>query len=118
MGAREDQPVLCHVMIDRRYTQFGLTLVAKSLRPGAAMTRKGRSAIQRATHDEGLPCLIVDYEDTERVIGVAGPKDLIAEVESKAVNGYISLGRSSDWIKNIVSAAQQGRVMPGVLDGR
>lgn len=82
------------------------------------MSRKGRAAIERATHDEGLPCLIVDFDDAERIIGVAGPKDLIAEVESKAVDGVIRLGGSSDWIKNIVSAAQQGRVMPGVMDGR
>jgi len=118
MGAREDQPVLCHVMIDRRMTQWGQVLVAKSLRSGAAMTNKGKRAIQNATHDEGLPCLIVDHEDTERVIGVAGPRDLIKEVESKAVNGVIKLGSSGDWIKNIVAAAQQGRVMPGVIDGR
>ena len=51
------------------------------------VSHKGRTAIQRATHDEGLPCLIVDYEDTERVIGVAGPEDFREEVESKAVDG-------------------------------
>lgn len=117
-GAEEDQPFKSHVLIDRRMTQFGHVLVAKSLRPDAAMSRKGRAAIQRATHDEGLPCLIVDYEDTEKIIGVAGPKDLREEVERKTVDGVIRLGTSSDWIKNIVSAAQQGRVMPGVMDGR
>lgn len=82
------------------------------------MVPKGREAIQHATRDEGLPCLIVDFEDTERVIGAAGPKDFIEEVESKEVNGTVRLGNTSGWIENIVSAAQEGRVMPGVLDGR
>ena len=50
-GAEEDQPVRCHVLIDRRLTQFGHVLVAKPLRPEAAMTEKGRAAIQRATRD-------------------------------------------------------------------
>lgn len=99
-------------------TQFGHVLVAKPLRPGAAMSRKGRAAIQHATRDEGLPCLIVDYEDNERVVGVAGPRYLIKEVESKAVDGVIRLGGSSQWISNIVSAAKQGRVMPGLDHGR
>lgn len=114
IGAKEDQPVRCHVLIDRRMTQFGHVLVAKPLRPGAAMSRKGKAAIQRATHAEGLPCLIVDYEDTEQVIGAAGPKDFIAEVESKEVNGEIRLGNTSGWIENIISAGLQGRIMPGL----
>ena len=82
------------------------------------MTEKGREAIEHATRDEGLPCLIVDFEDTERVIGVAGPKDLIAEVGSKAVDGVIRLGGQKDWIGNIVAAAQQGKVYPGLDHGR
>ena len=78
------------------------------------MTEKGRDAIQRATHDEGLPCLIVDFTDTERVIGVAGPEDFREEVESKAVDGVIRLGRQKDWIGNIVAAGLQGKIYPGL----
>lgn len=114
MGDEQDQPDTCSVLIDRRMTQFGQVLVAKPLRPNSAMAPKGREAIQHATRDEGLPCLIVDFEDTERVIGAAGPKDFIAEVESKAVNGEIRLGNTSGWVENIISAALQGRIMPGL----
>lgn len=114
MGDEQDQPDTCGVLIDRRMTQFGQVLVAKPLRPNSAMAPKGREAIQHATRDEGLPCLIVDFEDTERGIGAAGPKDFIAEVESKAVNGTIRLGNASGWIENIISAGLQGRIMPGL----
>lgn len=114
MGDEQDQPDKCGVLIDRRMTQFGHVLVAKPLRPHSAMTEKGRAAIQRATRDDGMACLIVDFTDTERVIGVAGPEDLREEVESKAVDGVIRLGGQKDWIGNIVAAAQRGKVYPGL----
>lgn len=118
MGADEDKPNNTNVMIDRRSTQFGVVLVAHQLKSGAAMTPEGQSAIERTTRDEGLPCLIADYEDVERVIGVAGPEDFRKEVESKSVDGVIRLGGRKQWINNIVSAAMQGRIMPGLTDGR
>lgn len=118
MGAEGDRPNRCDVMIDRRSTQFGVVLVAKSLKPGAAMSARGRRAIEGATRDEGLPCLVVDYEDSERVIGVAGPEDFRREVEGKSVDGVIRLGGQKQWIDNIVSAAMAGRIMPGLTDGR
>ena len=118
MGDEQDQPDRCGVLIDRRMTQFGHVLVAKQLRLNSAMTEKGREAIEHATRDEGLPCLIVDFEDTERVIGVVGPKDFREEVESKAVDGVIRLGRQKDWIGNIVAAGLQGKVYPGLDYGR
>ncbi len=117
MGDEQDQPDTCSVLIDRRMTQFGQVLVAKPLRPNSAMAPKGREAIQHATRDEGLPCLIVDFEDTERVIGAAGPEDFREEVESKAVDGVIRLGKQKDWIGNIVAAAQQGKIYPGLDHG-
>ena len=116
MGDEQDQPDRCGVLIDRRMTQFGHVLVAKQLRPNSAMTEKGREAIEHATRDEGLPCLVVDFEDTERVIGVAGPDDFREEVESKGPD--IRLGGQKDWIGNIVAAAQRGKIYPGLDHGR
>ncbi len=116
MGDEPDQPDKCGILIDRRMTQFGNVLVAKQLRFNSAMTGKGREAVEHATRDEGLPCLIVDFEDTERVIGVAGPQDLREEVESKGPD--IRLGGQRDWINNIVATAMQGKIYPGLDHGR
>lgn len=79
------------------------------------MSRKGRAAIQRATRDDGLPCVVVDYEDTDRVVGAAGPPDFIAEVESKAVNGVIRVGKMETDHTVIVD-----RILSqmGLVDGR
>lgn len=104
-------------MIDRRNTQFGLVLVAHQLRRGAAMKKAGAAAIERATANEGLPLLVADFEDTDRVVGAAGPDSFVAEVESKAVDGYIKIGGQQDWMQNIVSHAMEGRVYPGLNDG-
>lgn len=76
------------------------------------------ATIKNITRDEKLPCLVLDFDDIERVIGVAGPADLRKEVESKTVDKVIKVGNAQDFISNIVSAAKQGRVMPGVIDGR
>lgn len=111
-----DRPDTCGVLIDRRSTQFGVVLVAKSLTPNAAMSPKGKRAIERTTRDEGLPCLVVsdDDDDDELVIGAAGPPDFMREVQSKLINGMTYLGGQKDWIQNIVAAATQGRVYPGL----
>ena len=113
MGATGDRPNDCGVLIDRRSTQWGVVLVAKSLVPGAAMSPKGKRAIERTTRDEGLPCLVID--DDERVIGAAGPPEFMKEVMSKGPD--IRLGGQKDWITNIVAAAQEGRVFPGLDHG-
>ena len=113
MGATKDRPGSSGVLIDRRSTQFGHVLVAKSLTPNAAMSPKGKRAIERTTRDEGLPCLVID--DDERVIGAAGPADFMKEVISKGPD--IRLGGQKDWITNIVAAAQKGRVFPGLDHG-
>ena len=118
MGAEKDRPGTSGVMIDRRSTQFGVVLVAHPLEPGAAMLPKGKRAIERATRDEGLPCLVADYEDVERVIGVAGPEDFRKEVESKSIDGVIHLGGQKQWISNIVAAAAKGEIYLGLTDGR
>lgn len=104
-----DRPNDCGVLMDRRSTQFGVVLVAKSLRSGAAMSLKGKRAIERATRDEGLPCLVID--DDERVIGAAGPPEFMTEVVSKGPD--IRLGNQKDWITNITAAAMKGEIYPG-----
>ena len=108
-----DRPDTCGVLIDRRSTQFGVVLVAKSLTPNAAMSPKGKRAIERTTRDEGLPCLVID--DDERVIGAAGPPEFMKEVMSKGPD--IRLGGQKDWLTNIVAAAQEGRIYPGLSHG-
>lgn len=111
MGAdlgNRDQPDTCGVLIDRRSTQFGVVLVAKSLTPGAAMSPKGQRAIERTTRDEGLPCLVIN--DDEQIIAAAGPPDFMQEVARKGPE----LGNQKDWITNIVAMAQEGRVYPGL----
>ena len=86
--------------------------MAKSLTPGSAMSPKGKRAIERATRDEGLSCLVID--DDEQIIGAAGPEDFMQEVMSKVGQGINHLGGQKDWITNIVAAAQEGRVFPGL----
>ncbi len=106
-----DRPDTCGVLIDRRSTQFGVVLVAKSLTPGAAMSGKGQGAIQRATRDEKMPCLVIN--DDDQIIAAAGPPDFMQEVARKGPQ----LGNQRDWITNIVAAAQEGRIYPGLDHG-
>ena len=110
-----DRPDTCGVLIDRRSTQFGVVLVAKSLTPNAAMSPKGRRAIERTTRDEGLYLVVID--DDEQIIAAAGPPDFVKEVEQKIKSGQGYLGGQKDWITNIVVAAQEGRVYPGLDHG-
>ncbi len=107
-----DRPDTCGVLIDRRSTQFGMVLVAKSLVPGAAMSPKGKRAIERTTRDEGLPLLVID--DDERIIAAAGPPDFMKEVMDKIAGGDNRLGGQKDWVTNIVAAVKEGRVFPGL----
>lgn len=112
-----DRPNVCGVLIDRRSTQFGVVLVAKSLVPGAAMSPAGRGAIERATRDEGSPCLVTAEDDDEKIIAAAGPPDFMEEVKQKILTGQGYLGGKQDWITNIIAAAQEGRVYPGLAHG-
>jgi hypothetical protein len=106
-----DRPDSCGVLIDRRSTQFGVVLVAKSLTPNAAMSPKGVKAIERTTRDEGLPCLVIN--DDEQIIAAAGPPGFMQEVVRKGPE----LGNQKDWITNIVAMAQEGRIYPGLPHG-
>ena len=99
------------MLIDRRSTQFGVVLVAKSLTPNAAMSPKGQRAIQRTTRDEKLPCLVIN--DDELIIAAAGPPDFMQEVVRKGPE----LGNQKGWLENIVAAGLEGRVYPGLAHG-
>ncbi len=117
IGEERDRPDISKILIDRRNTQFGQSMmVAKMLHPNAEKTRKGEAAIRNAS--KSGPVLIVDYDDPDRVIGLAGPKELQQEAKRKEVNGVIRLGDSRDWMKNIVSDAMQGKVHPSINHGR
>lgn len=115
IGAKCDQPDISNILIDRRSTQFGVVLVAKSLVDGAVMSRNGKLTIQRATRDSGLPCLVID--DDENIIGAAGPDDFMEVVMQKGREGKLQLGGKKDWITNIVAMAQGGKVFPGLDHG-
>ncbi len=107
-----DRPDSCGVLIDRRSTQFGVVLVAKSLTPGAAMSPKGQKAIERTTRDEGLPCLVIN--DDEQIIAAAGPPDFMQEVVRKGPE----LGGQREWLQNIVAyAMQEKKAYPGLQHG-
>ncbi|KKL22400.1 hypothetical protein LCGC14_2435830 [marine sediment metagenome] len=104
-----DRPDSCGVLIDRRSTQFGVVLVAKSLTPNAAMSPKGRRAIERTTRDEKMSCLIIN--DDELIIAVAGPDELKQEVVNKGGR----LGGERDFFQNIVAyAVKHKKVYPGL----
>ncbi len=107
-----DRPDTCGVLIDRRSTQFGVVLVAKSLAPGAAMLPKGQGAIQRATRDEKTSCLVIN--DDELIIAVAGPDALKQEVARRGPQ----LGGQREFLQNIVAyTMQHKRVYPGLNHG-
>lgn len=115
IGAKRDQPDICGVLIDRRSTQFGIVLVAKSLTPNAAMSKAGKLAIQRATKGDNLYCLVID--DDENIIGAAGPDDFMKEVHEQILKGNNKQGNQKDWITNITTAAMKGVVYPGLDHG-
>ncbi len=117
VGEDRDRPDVSKILIDRRNTQFGQgMLVAKPLHPNAEQSRKGQDAIINAAKEAGA-CLVVDYDDPDRVIGLVGPKELQQEAKRKEVNGVIRVGDSADWIQNILAHAQEGRVYPGLDHG-
>lgn len=76
-GDKEDQPNVCHVLIDMKYTKWGRILVAKSLRPNAVRSRRGMVAIQRIAASRDALCFIVADDDPVRIIGMAGPRELL-----------------------------------------
>lgn len=111
MGAIEDQPDTCHVLIDRRNTRWGLVLVAKPLEPGAALKKQGQDAISRTAQESNMLCLIVDYEDTDRVIGAAGPKSLVDEFRRKCGEKPVPLGSAGEHIEHLARQIGEGRCL-------
>lgn len=77
-GEEEDRPNVCHILIDMKRTKWGPALVAKSMRSGAVRSRMGMLAIRRIAETRGALCFIVDDKNSVRVIGMAGPKELLA----------------------------------------
>lgn len=77
-----DRPDTCGVLIDRRWCQYGFVLVAKSLKPKAALTPKGQSAIMRAVADSKMICVIVDDDDSDLIIGACGSPEIIQELQT------------------------------------
>ncbi len=81
IGKKADQPDKCHVLIDRRNNRFGYVLVAKPLRFSTATSRRGQGVISCAAAQDGMLCLIMDYHDPDKVVGVAGPKAVTTAFE-------------------------------------
>ncbi len=111
-GAMKDKPNVSGVLMDRRSTQFGVVLVAKSMTPGAVMSEAGQKAIKRTSKDEKLPCLITDNND--KIIGASGQPEFLEEVQRKGPE----LGDQKDWIQNILEHAGKGKIYPGLDRGR
>lgn len=84
-----DRPDTCGVLIDRRWCQYGLVLVAKSLKPKAALTPKGQSAIMKAVADSKMICVIVDDDDADLIIGACSSPEIIQELQA----GPVRLGK-------------------------
>ena len=80
-GRDEDQPVYSHVLIDMKRTRWGHALVAKSLRPNAVRSHRGIAAIRRIAASRGALCFIVDDSNSVRIIGMAGPKELLEKFQ-------------------------------------
>lgn len=107
-GSEEDRPNICHVLIDKKLTQFGEALVAKSLRPGAIMTDQGKKAISRIAQDANMLCFIVDDNDSYRIIGCAGPKILTDEFRAKYGDNPNQLGDINGLVQNIIKQVKEG----------
>lgn len=107
-GANKDRPNITGILIDRRMTKWGYVIVAKQLEPFARMTRKGQNAITRTAEDSGMFCLIVDFDNTDKVIGAAGDKVKIQEFAKETKGIPVSLGQTSEYIERLVEKATEG----------
>lgn len=108
-----DRPDDCDVLIDRRMTQWGYVLVAKPLKPFARLTNKGQNAMIRAARDGKMLCLVVDYEDTDEVIGACGDKPAVELFEKETKGLPVKLGASSGYVERLVEKATEG-IWPGM----
>ena len=108
IGAEKDRPGISDILIDRRMTRHGYCLVAKQLKPGAAMTAAGGHALKRAGRDSGMLVLVLDFDDTDLVIGAAGPSNLVAEFQKETHGLPVPVGTFSAYVEDIVEKAGAG----------
>ncbi len=113
LGADKDRPDTCGMLIDRRMTKWGYVLVAKQLEPGSAATQRGKNAITRAAKDGGMLCLVVDFDDTDKVIGAGGDKPMVQQFEKETKGIPVRLGRVSEYVERLVEKATEG-IWPGM----
>ena len=79
-GREKDQPNKSDVLIESRDTQFGNLMVAKSLKPNAINTTKGRKAIKSIAKNS--ICLVTQDGDMNRVERIDGPDNLVKQFKS------------------------------------
>lgn len=99
-------------------TQFGHLLVARQIKKDAYKTDKFRAAVMRISKDENLPCLVVDYDDPDKIIGSHGPPELEERIKQNTVNGFARVGGSKQYIDSIVERALRGEIPAELIDGR
>lgn len=108
LGATKDRPGTCGILMDRHVTAWGYVLVAKQLERGAAMKPAGSNALRRAGRDSGMLVLVVDFEDTDMVIGAAGPKHLVENFQKETKGIPVCLGRVSEYVDSLVERVMKG----------
>jgi hypothetical protein len=80
-----DRPDSCGVLMDRRWCQYGHVLVAKSLTPKAALSKKGQAAIMRAVKDSKMHCVVLDDDDDTLIVGACGSQEIIDDLQAGPV---------------------------------
>lgn len=80
-----DRPDSYGVLIDRRWCQYGHVLVAKSLTPKAALSKKGQAAIMRAVKDSKMICVVLDDDDDTLIVGACGSQKIIDDLQAGPV---------------------------------
>ena len=90
-GAKKDRPNATGVIVDKRRTQFGLVLVARSVRPGAVRTVKGKRTIERIIRSERTACFIVSDDNAEVVTEAIGSEAFMAAVRHERAKGEVRL---------------------------
>ena len=113
IGAVKDRPDTSDILIDRRMTKWGYCLVAKQLKLGAAMTAKGGHTLKRAGRDSGMLVLVVDFDDSDLVIGAAGPSNLVEDFQKETCGLQVPVGTFSHYVDDIVEKAGEG-IWPGM----
>ncbi len=101
-GAIGDQPDKCGVLVDRRTSQFGHVLTAKSLKPGATRSERGRRAVKRVAREARMLCLIVDDDDSLKVVDAVGSSEAVNQFKQKAQGQPVALGGMQAYAENLI----------------